>query len=794
MTQLRRSVFAIILLLTALASSAAAQSKAAGLAEQLRRLDSHVLPKNDDPSRRPDGMLGRSIRARLRAANDRESDAWRALRTKADWEKYRDARIRALRQSLGSFPPVPSDLQVRIARTIRTEKYRIDNIVFVSRPGLVVTANLYAPEPAAKAMPGILICHSHHNPKTQGELQDMGILWAQAGCLVLVMDQLGHGERRQHPFVDAASYPKPFRAGRQDYYFRYNTGLQLHAIGDSLIGWMVWDLMRGVDVLLSRPGIDKERIILLGAVAGGGDPAAVTAALDPRIAAAVPFNFGGPQPETKYPLPDDAERSFNYAGSGSWESTRNLRLSARDGFLPWVIVGSLAPRRLLYGHEFTWDRERDPVWARLEKIYAWHDANDRLASTHGRGRVTGKPPEASHCNNIGPLQREGIHTTFKRWFGIDPPIKEPRERHSVAELTCLTPALARELKSQPLHILAAALGAERATTARRALAKKKPAEHRQQLRRDWAKLFGTVEPSAEAKVSARDKQRIGDVSLERLTLEVELGIVVPLLLLTPTTTETRPPVVVALAQGGKQVFLKNQATALAELLRAGVAVCLPDVRGAGETRPGDGRGRSSAATAHAASEEMLGETLVGARLRDVRAVLRYLRGRKDVDGGRIALWGESFAPVNPPERNLAMPLDAEPAPHLAEPLGGLLALFAALFEDDIRAVYVHGGLAGYETMLRSPFVYVPADSVVPGALTVGDLNDVTAVLAPRPVRLTGLVDGLNRTLPAEALREMYQPARTAYQSAGAGKQLQIETAALADEPAWRWLLKQLRRP
>jgi len=72
-------------------------------------------------------------------------------------------------------------------------------------------------------------------------------------------------------------------------------------------------------------------VILLGAVAGGGDPAAVAAALDERIAAAVPFNFGGPQPETRFPLPDDADAAFNYAGGGSWESTRNLRGSAAGG-------------------------------------------------------------------------------------------------------------------------------------------------------------------------------------------------------------------------------------------------------------------------------------------------------------------------------------------------------------------------------------------------------------------------------------------------------------------------------
>ena len=76
------------------------------------------------------------------------------------------------------------------------------------------------------------------------------------------------------------------------------------------MGWMAWDLMRGVDLLLARPGIDKDASSCSGAVAGGGDPAAVTAALDPRITAVVPFNFGGPQPE--YAVPDDRRRgTFN---------------------------------------------------------------------------------------------------------------------------------------------------------------------------------------------------------------------------------------------------------------------------------------------------------------------------------------------------------------------------------------------------------------------------------------------------------------------------------------------------
>ena len=159
-------------------------------------------------------------------------------------------------------------------REIAGEGFTVRNLLYESRPGLVVTANLYVPRPLRESMPGILLSHSHHNPKEQGELQDMGMTWARAGCYVLVPDHLGHGERRQHPFAAAGDFGRPFQVGRQDYYFRYDTSLQLYLLGQTLMGWMVHDLMTGVDVLLTQPAIDGKRIILLGAVAGGGDPAA----------------------------------------------------------------------------------------------------------------------------------------------------------------------------------------------------------------------------------------------------------------------------------------------------------------------------------------------------------------------------------------------------------------------------------------------------------------------------------------------------------------------------------------
>jgi hypothetical protein len=221
----------------------------------------------------------------------------------------------------------------------------------------------------------------------------------------------------------------------------------------------------------------------------------------------------------------------------------------------------------------------------------------------------------------------------------------------------------------------------------------------------------------------------------------------------------RLPVVVGISQHGKARFLSDRADAVAALIVGGVGVCLPDLRGTGETSPEGSRDRQTEATSLSATELMLGGTLLGARLLDLRSVLAHLRRHAEVDRTRIALWGDSFAPVNP--AGFADPLIGEGRPpHQSEPLGALLALFCALFEDDVKAVVARGGIAGFQALLRDCFCYVPHDAVVPGALAAGDLADVAAALAPRPVRLEALVDGRNVALGVAE-------ARNAFLSAGA---------------------------
>ncbi len=747
-----RLSFTLIVTLTGLLLSAEPLSAASldDIQLALQQLDSEVLNKSAEID--PRELVRQDVRNRLRAAGARETANWRQLKSRADWEAYRDTRLAALRASLGSLAP-QGDLQLRVMGRIRGDGYTIENVIFTSTAGIEVTANLYRPAVSTSRAPGIIICHSHHAPKTQGELQTMGMTWARQGALVLVMDQLGHGERRTHRFTAASAYPTPFRSERQDYYHRYNTGLQLQLVGESLSHWMVNDLRRGADVLLSL-GADPERLIILGAVAGGGDPTGVAAALDSRFRVAVPFNFGGYEPEDVYPLPDNAEETFNYTGSGSWESTRNLARSAADGFLPWVIIGSIAPRKLIYAHEFRWDEPRDPVWKRLRQIYAWHDASDRLSSAVGRGTVKGQAPESSHCTNIGALHRSQLHPLFERWLSMPTPTVESTERHETAQLWCR----GDEQRPEPLHTVLDSLAQDRCATAREQTAKLTSAQRRAHWQRTLVKLLGAVEPERQMTAAKVSRSEHGGLSVERVQLQRtsgELTIELPLLIVQPVkpVAALSPRTIVALAQRGKAALLKQKAETIARLVDQGARVVLVDVRGTGETQPaGEGRGRSGGVTGRSSSEWMLGQTILGQQVSDVRTVLAWLQQQQP--RGSVSLWGEGLVEPNAANASLAAPLDAERLPSVSEPLGMLAALIVALYEDDVDTVFARGGLVSYRSMLDSPYPWVPHDALIPGLLAHGDIDDWLAALEGRKIWLADLRDGQNRRIDDDVPDEL----------------------------------------
>lgn len=710
-------------------------------APAVKAIEPRVYPADSEKAKELPKLLRADAAKRIQEAVVRENAAWKKVTTADEWHAFRDERVKKLKAAIGwpddDGPPGPA-LKVKSVGEVKGDGFVIDNVVYESRPGLWVTANLYRPAKPPAKMPCIVISHSHHNPKTEGELQDMGMTWARAGCLVLVPDHLGHGERRQHPFRTAEEYPKPFRVGRQDYYHRYYVGTQLDLIGESLIGWLAYDLTRGIDVLHARPGADKAKTILLGAVAGGGDPAGVAAALDSRVTAVAPFNFGSPQPED-YPIPADAETKFRFFGDAYWETSRCIRGGAADGFAHWTIVASVAPRRYVHSSEFAWDKDRDPVYPRIQKVFELEKAADNLAVAHGRGSLKGQPPESSHCNNIGTLHREGLHKAFAKWFEMPVP-KEYSKRLPAKDLWCLTkpvdgvtPKLAREL------------------TARQADALPKPAD----LKAVLSGVLGPCEPIGAAKVLESKATTADGIVIERIALEPEPGVVVPLLLLKPEKSAGQLPVVVGFAHDGKGGFLVNRSEEIAGLLTAGFAVALPDVRGTGETKSGGDSARHNGnRTSASLNEWLIGRTLLGLRLSDARSVVRHLKTRTDIDPKKVMLWGESFAATNPADKSLAMPMEIDPFPKFGEPLGALLAVLVPLFEPDIKAVGAWGGLKSYRSMLDAPHFFIPHDVLAPGVLKAGDIPDLVKALGKVPHRYDDTIDGQNRPASEPATKDV----------------------------------------
>jgi hypothetical protein len=730
----------------------------------LAPFETRVLSTEQRKELRLAGMLDRNLQDRIDRFVEADKREWEQVKTLADWERFRDPRLKALRASLGEFPArIP--LQTRVIKDVPEQGYHRQDLVYQSRPGLWVTANLYLPSKPLNRMPGIVIIHSHHRPRTQAELQDMGILWARAGCAVLIMDQAGHGERIQ-------AYPW----NRDAYHARATTVLQLYLVGESLVKWIVWDVMRGIDLLLERKDIDPDRIILLGAVAGGGDPAAVAAALDSRIAAVAPFNFG--------------RRGKDWgAGWGEWESTRCLRRSIVEGFLPWVICASVAPRRLVYSNEMGWNGyQTDRAWLDYQQIFRLYNAPDNLDEAHGFGSF----PGPGECTNIGPAQRGTLYPELQRWFGIPIPTEEPDDRRPEAELAALNPSVASQLRMRTISEVAHATALAKLRAVRAELRQFAPQARREWLRARWAARLGDIEPNRRPEATPHWKKRWADAEVEGITLKVEPGILVPLLLLRPAAAaQAGLPVVVAVSQGGKERILAERSSEIEALLKGGAAVCLPDLRGTGETLPDQRRGLMSEERSAAATELMLGNTLLGARLKDLRTVLAYLSLRQELDPKRAALWGDSFVPVNPPRLLLEETRWWQVGPdiqHQGEPLGGLLALLGALYEDNVRAAAARQGLVGYLSILESPFANVPYDIVVPGVFDAGDVGDLAAGLAPRPLLLEAQVDGRNRLVPQTALSTRLASVYDAYRTR---RDHLLIRSRQGTPTAARWLLAHL---
>jgi cephalosporin-C deacetylase-like acetyl esterase len=204
-----------------------------------------------------------------------------ATQTRADWERQRPRLHRQLSDMLGLDPlPKRTPLRVKITGVLERPAFRIEKIVFQSSPGLYVTGNLYVPTHSSGPLPTILyLCgHAPHPLGAKVNYQDRAAWFAAHGFVCLILDTLEFGE------------VAGIHHGTHDLNMWHWLSL-----GYSPAGTEVWNAMRALDYLETRPEVDAQRIGVTG-ISGGGAITWYLAALDQRVQAAAPvcstYTFG----------------------------------------------------------------------------------------------------------------------------------------------------------------------------------------------------------------------------------------------------------------------------------------------------------------------------------------------------------------------------------------------------------------------------------------------------------------------------------------------------------------------
>ena len=251
------------------------------------------------PAAEPEPSLGDWLKSRFYELTAKREAAFEKLNGQASLGRWQRARREFFRRQIGAFPE-RTPLKARVTGRLQGAGYRIEKVMFESRPRHTVTGNLYLPETKGPH-PAILIpCGHSHNGKASGQYQRAAILFAQNGMAALCYDPVGQGERYQVIDRSAsnayfADYPRQLAVPHPAVRHLCTTEHTLIGVGSILLGenvaqYRIWDGMRAIDYLQSRADIQADKIGCTGN-SGGGTLTSYLMALDDRIVAASPGSY-----------------------------------------------------------------------------------------------------------------------------------------------------------------------------------------------------------------------------------------------------------------------------------------------------------------------------------------------------------------------------------------------------------------------------------------------------------------------------------------------------------------------
>ena len=221
---------------------------------------------------------------RVRQAEEGAVKIRSALHSESDAKLYVKEVQNKIQQCFGPWPE-KTPLNARITGIIKRDKYNIEKVIFDSRPGFPVTANLYVPKGRKKPFPAVIgTCGHSDNGKASIPYQSFAQGLVRQGYIVLIFDPIGQGERLQYITSD---FKAMHGIGTQEHIY---AGNQMVLHNESLSTWFAWDGIRALDYLLTRSEVNPKHIGVTGN-SGGGTQTTWLCGVEPRFTMAAPSCF-----------------------------------------------------------------------------------------------------------------------------------------------------------------------------------------------------------------------------------------------------------------------------------------------------------------------------------------------------------------------------------------------------------------------------------------------------------------------------------------------------------------------
>ena len=338
----------------------------------------------------PDMLLAH-LSGRLNALSTKWEAEREKLKSPEDIQRRNRFVREKFREMVHGFPD-RTPLNPVVVKVLERDGYRIENVMFQSRPDFWVTGNLYLPTTGSAPFPGVISpCGHYALARMEPEYQSAYINMVKSGFAVLAYDPIGQGERRQYwnPKTDETEVGGATMEHSM-------AGQLLLLMGEDLSHYRIFDGMRAIDYLLTRTEVDPKRIACAGH-SGGGTLTMFISALDERVQCAI-VNEGGTG--HRWPLHIRPESTV-----GPSDVEQNLFPAATHGIDLCDLHVAIAPRHLLamienYSPRF--NRAAEHVRARYVQL--------GVAERFNTVEATDPTPGASNCAWPQPIGCPVGHT------------------------------------------------------------------------------------------------------------------------------------------------------------------------------------------------------------------------------------------------------------------------------------------------------------------------------------------------------------------------------------------------